>query len=174
MKQINMFEDKELRELPLIYLIGGILFECLACFVIIIISGFSIESCILCVLCILPTTITQIISISLTRKFYLKKITFFNSNIQINFFNSIAYQRVDNKNISNCLKCQVRFPLYHGKKRVKECIVLCINDEELEEEPEYRLYFNNKNFIFIQNRPGLEELLNLYLPDIEIVKKTNQ
>ena len=168
MQRINMFDDKDLRELPLIYLIGGIVVECLACLLIIKISGFSIESYFLCGLIILSTSITQIISIPLTCRFYLRKIIFLDSSIQINSFKDIAYYRIDYKDISDCIKCQVRIPLYHGKKRKKECIVLCINGEKLEEIPEYRLYFNNKNFLFIENRPGLEELLSQYLPNVEI------
>ncbi|MBR2341300.1 MAG: hypothetical protein IKA72_02700 [Clostridia bacterium] len=171
MQRINMFEDKDLRELPLIYLIGGIVVECLACLLIIIISGFSMRSCSLCGLFILPISITQIISIPRTCQFYLRKIIFFDSRIQINSFKDVAYHRIDNKRISDCIKCQVRFPIYHGKRREKECIVLCINGEQLEGDPEYRLYFNNKNFIFIENRPGLESLLNQYLPHIQIEKK---
>ena len=104
-------------------------------------------------------------------KNWLKKVLLTESYIQLQSFQGELLNEVSIKDIKQIKKIMVQVPRLGRFKKLLECIVLYVGNEELEENPEYRLYLKDQNFIFIENRPGLEELLKRYLPQVEVIEK---
>lgn len=62
-------------------------------------------------------------------------------------------------------KVQVKFSISAGTIFVDnmiECIVSFLQEDKLEYPPDFRRYCKNKNYLFIENRAGLEELISKY------------
>lgn len=96
-------------------------------------------------------------------KNWFKKILLTPLYIQVQSFQGKLLYEVYVKNIKRVKKIMVEIPHHYRFKRKIECIVLFLGEEELVKEPEYCLYFNDKNFLFIENRPNLEEFLQKHL-----------
>lgn len=93
---------------------------------------------------------------------YGRSIILSNNCIQVlNYNNKILYE-ININFIVETKKIEVLF--YKERHWEKyECIVFFMEKVELENLPEYRSYWNDRKYLFIQNRNGVEDILKKYM-----------
>ena len=108
------------------------------------------------------------------RKKLLKKVLISEKEIQVLSSASKLLYTIDNKQIKKIKKVSLGVPVPGGGRipvayyNSLNAIAICCTEKEIEQAPKWNEYFKNHDFLFIENRPGLEELLNVYLPHVKI------
>ena len=117
-----------------------------------------------------------ILTISMRKKL-LKKVLINEKEIQVLSSASMLLYTIDNKQIKQIKKVSLGVPVPGGRGRPVayynslNAIAICCTEKEIEQAPKWNEYYKNHDFLFIENRPGLEELLNVYLPHVKIENK---
>lgn len=114
-----------------------------------------------------------IITIALTyvmRKRTFRKIVFTDSEIRVLSNNSKLLYKIENIKVKGIKKVSLGIPTIGNHTRPMDAIVIYCTEEEIEQAPRWSDYYRNRDFLFIENRQGLEELLSRFLPQVRLLK----
>lgn len=114
-----------------------------------------------------------VITVSL-KKNWLRRIVFTESEIRVLSNTSKLLYKIETTKIRKIKRISLGISEPIASKnlvehiRLIDAIVICCTEEEFEEVPRFLDYARNRNLIFIENRQGLELLLNRFLPHIKM------
>lgn len=117
---------------------------------------------------------TMFLTIAMRKKAS-RKVIFAESEIKIVSNKSKLLYKIENIKIKRIKKVSLvienKTGRYGSYTRLMDAIVICCTEEDVEQEPRWSDYSKKREFLFIENRPGLELLLNQYLPHLKIEGK---
>ena len=92
-----------------------------------------------------------------------RKIIFRDGFIQILDYNEKLLYEIEMNSIVTVKKMPVLVLENLGAPHEREFFVLFLGNDELGHLPEYRSYWDDRNYLFIQNREGIEDIITKYL-----------
>lgn len=177
--RIDVFIDKEMHNMARYTGLILLIVSSICIFPMIILSIIRYNLIMIIFWCCLWSILTllNIRLIHVMRKRILRKIIFTKDTIRVLSNKDRPIYDIENRDIRKIKRVALGIAIpsggIHGGDHIRpiDSLVICCGEEKIETTPRWSDYSKNRAFLFIENRPGLELLLNRYLPHIKIEEK---